>query len=595
EVPLPGTAFPLEGTPAGELVVGTFDLDARKPLSGIEVTLEIAKADGTKEKRTAITDERGKVDFHELGAPKTPAGTKLTVSAVVVAGAPAQRSASFEMDAKIGMAVVLAKGTLSAQAEQPQRPTQRPRVPGPRVVASLASGHVRARIVDAGDKPVSGQRVIVVKKDATNSDVEYPGTTGADGTAEIEVAIQSDAIYLVETIYDGGPYRSGFFQVDRQGGIAVDLRVYETTSDVRRVRAVAQFDVDGLENDHARVVQLQDVMVMGDEAYWPAGGMRIFPAAGAKNLKVLPMSEEFLAHDDEKAPWVTLAGPLPPGELVRLGLAYLVEHDGDAELVWSTPLDSLETSVLVGPGLQLEAEGAKPSDHESPIPEKVIYVMGPRAPGAELDMTISGLPTRNPVYRIIAAIIATLLVGLTMAMVVLRPRADARTRLLARRDELLAVLEHAAADPSRRTRVITALDRVYRQLDALPGGAHGTTSGVPNTWVTVLLLVVTELHLVVATTAGLAFEWPLVGIGGALLVYFSGVMFFVVAMMSRRSAQVALLTAAGLYALRFAVVMRMAPEPWEQWPLMAATVVLLVAAAVRAWPVGAAAGSRPKA
>jgi hypothetical protein len=454
---------------------------------------------------------------------------------------------------------------------------------------------VRARIVDAGDKPVAGQRVIVVKKDATNSDVEYPGTTGADGTAEIEVAIQSDAIYLVETIYDGGPYRTGFFQVDRQGGIAVDLRVYETTSDVRRVRAVAQFDVDGLENDHARVVQLQDVMVMGDEAYWPAGGMRILPAEGAKNLKVLPMSEEFLAHDDEKAPWATLAGPIPPGELVRLGLAYLVEHDGDAELVWSTPLDSLETSVLVGPGMRLEAEGAKPSDHESPIPEKVIYLMGPRAPGAELDMTIAGLPTRNPVYRIIAAIIGTLLVGLTMAMVVLRPRADARTRLLARRDELLAVLEHAAADPGRRTRVITALDRVYRQLDALPGGAHGTTSGVPNAWVTALLVVVTELHLVVATTAVLAFEWPLVGIGGALLVYFSGVVFFVIAMISRRSAQVALVAAAGLYLLRFAFVLSLSPEPWKQWPLMAATVVLLVAAAARAWPARATAGPRPKA
>ncbi len=586
EVPLPGNAFPLDGTKAGELVVGTFDLDARQPMPGIEVTLEIAKPDGTKEERKGTSDKQGKVDFHELGSPPLPAGTKLTVSGVVVAGQPAQRSSTFTMDASVGMAVVLAKGKLDAGPQRPQqRPTERPRLPGPRVVASLPTGTVHARIVDGGDLPVPGQPVVVVKKDATGVDVEFPGTTGPDGTADIEIEISSEAIYLVETIYDGGPYRSGFFQTDRKGGIAVDLRVWETTADVTRVRSVVQFDVDGLENDLARVVQLQDVMVMGDEAFWPAGGMRILPAEGGKGLKVLPMSEEWLAHEDEKAPYVTLAGPIPPGELVRLGLAYVVDHDGTVEIEFSTPLDSLETSVLVGDAQKLEAEGAKASEHPSPIPGKTVWVMGGRTPGQKLELAIGGLPVRDPTYRIVGGIIATLLAGLTMAMVVLRRGTDARSRLIARRDELLGVLEQRAGnDPGRRSRIIAALDRVYRQIDALPE-KQATDDG--RSWAAIVLLVLAELHLVVGSSVLFSFGWLGPGVSGTLLVFVFAIVFFTLALVSRRHPRRAIEIAGGLYLVQFLGGFVLSDDPWRLWPVRLIVVVLLAAVFARAWSAGA--------
>ncbi|MBX7079460.1 MAG: DUF4198 domain-containing protein [Nannocystaceae bacterium] len=467
EVPMPGNAFPLEGTPAGELVVGTFDLDARKPLPGVEVTLELTLPDGTTQTRKATSDERGKSAFPGLLPPALAEGTKLAVSATLVPGAAAQRSAPFQMDPKIGMAVVLAKGEFKPQASAPAQQQGPAPLPGPRFVPGLPQGTVRVRIVDGADQPVAGQRVVVVKKDQTGNDVRYTGDTGPKGTVDVEVDVQSDAFYLVEARYDGGPYQSDFFQVDRKGGVAVDLRVWDTTSDVSQVRSVVQFDVDGLENDLARVVQLQDVMVMGNEAFWPEGGMRIVPAAGAKQLTVLPVSRDLLSHD-EKAPFAQLAGPIPPGQLARLAVAYIVDHDGVADIEFSTPLDSLETSVLVGSAQTLTAAGAQRSEHASPIPDKTVWTMGPRKPGATLSFSVGGLPVRNPIYRRIGLWGGVALALAGVVAMLGRRRIDTAARLRSRRQELMQLLEQLPpGETERRQRLIASLDRVWRQLEAL--------------------------------------------------------------------------------------------------------------------------------
>lgn len=466
EVPQPGTAFVLEGTPAGELVVGTFDLDARKPIGNVEVTLQLTLPGGEVQTRKATSDARGKVAFEKLLPPDVAAGTQLEVSATLGAGQAPKRSTRFTMDASVGMAVVLANGEFNA-APQAAAAGGRAQLPGPRVVPSLPNGTVRVRIVDGGDVPVPGLGFEIVKKDQTGNDVRFAGTTGADGSGEVPVTVQSDAIYLVEARYDGGPYTSAMFQVDKRGGIAVDMRVFAVTDDVSKVRSVVQFDVDELENDLARVVQLQDVMVTGDEAFWPKDGLRIVPAEGAKSVTVLPMSEEWLAHD-EKAPYAKLAGPIPPGELTRLAMAYVIEHDGSVEIDFTTTLDSLETSVLVGANQTLNAAGAKKSEHPSPIPDKTLWVMGPRAPGAKLEFAVGGLVTRNPLYRTIGLFGGLALLLATVAGVALRPRVDVRTRLVVRRDQLLAELDGIPpAQKDQRARVIAALDRVWRELDVL--------------------------------------------------------------------------------------------------------------------------------
>jgi hypothetical protein len=475
EVPNPGTAFVLEGTPAGELVVGTFDLTKRKPIGGIEVTLQLTSPSGEVTTRKATSDARGKVAFDKLLPPETPSGTKLEVSATLIAGEPVKTSSVFEMDTKVGMALVLANGELGAQPQPQAEPAPQGRapVPGPRIMPSLPTGTVRVHFIDANDAPLANQPLTVVKKDQSGNDISYEAKTDARGNADVVVDVQSDAVYLVLTRYDGGPYSSSFFQVDKRGGIAVDMRLFATTSDLARVRSVVQFDVDALENDLARVVQVQDMLVAGDEAFWPEGGMQILPAVGGKNVTVLPVSEEWLNHE-EKAPYATLAGPIPPGEVARVAIAYVVEHDGTAKVEFTTGLDTMESAVLVGDDQTLTATGATKSDRPTPIPGKSVWNMGPRGPGVKLEFSVSGLVRRNPIYRTIGLFGALALGVVVIAALATRPRVSPRERLRVRRDELLAMLDGVpASNKAKRARIVAALDHVWRQLDVLERGQPG--------------------------------------------------------------------------------------------------------------------------
>ncbi|HET6581962.1 MAG TPA: hypothetical protein VFG69_00920 [Nannocystaceae bacterium] len=474
--PVPGTAFALDGTPKGNLVVGTFDLEARKPFDGVEITLRIETPDGKVEERTGRTDKGGKLVFEGLAAPELPEGTKLSVSGVLEPGAEAQTSESFTMEGDVGLAVVLAKGDLPS-APPPAEASHAggaPPVAGPRFDPALPQGRVRVHVVDGRNAAVADQTVAVVKRDMSGTNAKFPGVTDARGVVEIDVDIASDAFYFVEARYDGGPYQSGFFQVDKNGGIAVDLRVYPTTSDPRVVRSAVQFDIDGLENDNARVVQFYQVMVSGDKAFWPAEGFQIAPAEGGKSVFLPPFAEDWLTHEDKAAPFATLANPIPPGELANLSIYYIVEHDGSVEIEWTAPFELMESGVLVSASQTLDAPGARPSDKESQVPDKTSYLLGKRRLGEPVKFALGGLPVRDSLYKQIAWI-GALLIGLAGAIAVLsRPTGDVRVRLRARRDELLAQLESAPEGEARQL-VVAALDRVYRQLEVLERGAKGPT------------------------------------------------------------------------------------------------------------------------
>lgn len=468
-VPLPGTPFPLEGTPKGELVVGTFDLGARKPIEGVVVKLTIDTPDGKTETREGTTDRGGRFVFQDLAAPTLPAGTKFRVEGTLEKGGDVQVSKTFTMEGEVGLALVLAKGTLPAEPPA-HGPAARAPLAGPRLDGSLPDGTVRVRVVDGEDRPVANQSVVVVKKDMANTDTPFPAVTDATGVVDVSVDVASDAFYFVECRYDGAPYQSSFFPVDKRGGVAVDLRVYPTTSDPRVVRSAVQFEVDGLENDLARVVQIYQVMVTGDRAFWPAGGFRLEPAKGGHGIHVPPVAEEFLSHEDKAQPFATLANPIPPGELTDLTILYLVDHDGTAEIEWTPPFALVETSVLVGSDQSLKAEGARPSEQKGAPRAKASQLLGERKVGEAVEFGIGGLPVRNPIYRWIGAVVASVLAFAGFLAVVFKPTSNTLARLRARRDALLSTLDETPEGPARE-RIVTALDGVYRQLDALERNA----------------------------------------------------------------------------------------------------------------------------
>jgi len=461
--PMPGQVFEFDKVAVGELMVGAFDLEARKPFVGLEIKLEVLAPDGTKTTQTKTSDTDGKVIFDGMDA--LPEGTKLTAEAKLGAEGPLQRSQTFEPLPGKGMGVVLAKGRMpTAPTAQPQR---RRRLPGPRMVPSMQQGTVRVRVVDGNERGVPNQPVTVVMRDASQTETTFDGTTDATGVAMIaDVTVRSDSFYNVRVPYDQGPYRSGFFQMDKSGGIAVDVRVFETTADPGALQARLQYEIHGAENDEAIVYRIYEVIVGGDKAFWPPGGMELHASEDAKGLTVLDPSKRWLDHEGA-APFATLSRPIPPGEPAHLSIAWMQEHDGELEMSWQPPFKVINAAVIIDDEQELSANGKKLAEKQPPNGEAQLWEL-PATGTALVEFSVDELPIRNPVFRYIAIVFGIGLALVAGAAIVLTPRRTAKERLLARRNELLALLDGAPSG-SRRSRVVAALDRVYRQLDALDG------------------------------------------------------------------------------------------------------------------------------
>jgi hypothetical protein len=148
----------------------------------------------------------------------------------------------------------------------------------------------------------------------------------------------------------------------------------------------------------------------------------------------------------------------------------VVEHDGSVEIEWRPPFEVIESAVIVKDGFEVEATGAKRSDREVPEHpnldyDRIAYDLGQKGTGM-LRVTVSGLLRTNPIYRWLGVGFGTVLVVALVVGLVLRPKGDTRARLSRRRDDLLAALEQRRSEAERR-RLVSALDRIYRQLDAL--------------------------------------------------------------------------------------------------------------------------------
>lgn len=465
ESPLPGEMFPLPSSPPGTLTVGAFDLGTRRGLPGIEVRL-VGTAEGSPAiERAATTDSLGKAVFEGLAAPEIPASAKWVVEATLTPGAEARRSGPFELPKDSGAALVLASGEAAAATAEP---AARRTVLAPRILATLDPGVIQVTVIGGHDEPIANQKVVVEKESSVGIDGHWEAQTDDRGVAVLkDLPRQQDAVYSVTVAYGGAPYRSSMFLMEDKGGVAVDLRVFETTPDRSLVRSALQFDVEERENDLLQVVQVYEAMVTGDKAFWDPN-LQISAVPGAKGLTVLRPAEDWLAHTD-KAPFVTLAGPLPPGERVNLSIGYLVEHDGAVDLRWSPPFSTVETSVVVDENLPFEAPGAQKTALRAPVPGKTVYSLGPTSIGATAEFSVEDLRVANPLFRRLAGWLGGLMALSVLGALVFRPRVSAGQRLQARKQELLALLERDAtrlADPERK-RILLALDRVHRQLRAL--------------------------------------------------------------------------------------------------------------------------------
>ncbi len=481
DVPRPGVPFPNPGQEKGTVVVGTLDLGAGRPFTGVEVRLEISPPEGPKQVRKADSDTRGAARFTDLG--DLPPGSKLIVEATL--GSQLKRSEPFVLEGQEhGLAIVLA--VTPARAETGER---RPLQP-PRALPTIPPGTVRVSVGGPDDGPVAGAEVAVIKIDVTGIEQRFVASSGADGLVLVEgVPLADDSLYKVEVLHQGAPFRSRLFQMNERLGVAVEMRVFPVTSDVGKLRSAVQFGIEALENDQARVVQLHQAVVEGDAAFWPKTPLRLSGPAEAKGLVVLDRATVDLDHK-EGAPFATLNEPIPPGEVVDLSVAYLMPHQGTVKLRWSTPFPVQTGRAVLTPELKV-ARGAvgppvRPPHQDGQQDNFDVYDLGELALGGSYELEVEGLVTTPRTFRQLGLGLG-LLIGLgTLLALILRPRASLQQRLERRRDALLRALGRsdlavAAGDvgaADARQRIIYALDQVYRQLDVFAGTGPGGASGV---------------------------------------------------------------------------------------------------------------------
>lgn len=509
-VPMPGKPFPLEGRPRGLLIVGALDLGRAAehgglgPIPNVEITLT-ATAPGVAEPivQTLKTDENGRAQFESLDTA-LPEGSAIVVEGVLAEGEEPTRSESFTLG-QTAYAVILARGSFDPDAVAPPpqpQVRQRMQLPGPREDKALERGQVRVFVIDGADQPVANQLVIVHTSEMTGGESgNRTAKTDAQGMALIDnVPIGHDALSQVRVVYDGAPYSSVLFEMPKMGGAFVPLRVFKPTGDRTRVRSALQIDVAPRENDFASVSFNYAVFVEGDEAFWVPGGIRLFGPDGTRSLKVFKESEAYLMHDGE-TPWVDLDRPLEPGVELRLSFAAGVQHDGTLELDWSTPFPLVDqASVVVVPDELSVTKGVAGAPELNPHAGQggepiEIYRLGPERfepglcdilarngypcptqhwSGNDISIIVEGLPIRSRVWWAVAwSLLGVTTLGVVTG-VALRRRVKPREALLQRRDALMAELvaldERNIDTPEvrqTRARMLMALDRIYRQLDAL--------------------------------------------------------------------------------------------------------------------------------
>lgn len=472
DVPMPGQPFPMTSSPAGRLMIGSFDLETKRPIPDIDVTLTITPPEGEPIVREGKTDREGKLFFDNLLAPRIPEGSSLQVVGKRGNGEVLMESASFQMPTNHGVAIVLTES-------MPEPAAKSVRLSPPRVNGNLKPGTLMAQVVGPRGEPAANQKIVVVRKAAGGDTRTWSAMTNEQGIANLEdLPVAQDALYFVEARYGEAPFQTRNFLMDERGGVMVQLQVMETTSDPSVVRGAMQYVVEPRENDKVQVVQIFEVAVSGDKAFWDPEGTVIEGVAGASQFTPLRPAEAWLDHE-ESAPFATIASPLPPGERVNISVGYLLDHDGTLDFEWKVPFDVVMASAIYPEDVEFEAPGATPSEHDpgGQIPDDMKMVtFGEIGRGQPIAFEVSGMPRTPPVFRNVALGGAAVM-GVLFVFAALRaPRASAGQRLAARRDELLALLEKTPSGPEgerRRATILDALDKVYRQLEALENLREG--------------------------------------------------------------------------------------------------------------------------
>jgi len=379
-------------------------------------------------------------------------------------------------------------GALLPVAAQMPDPKQMSGVPLP--VGDLPPGTVTVRVVRGTmTNVIAGQRVDLIGPTPTSA------KTNDSGRAEF-TGLQPGTRVRASTTVDGEYLESQEFAVPSNGGVRVALVAAasgqgQPGSGPQAAQTPAQIGTVVLGQ------QSRFIFEMGDEALNSFAVLEIVNASGAPVQTAQPVVFELPA--DARGPGllegstpqasivdkrVVVKGPFAPGT-TSLQFGYSLPISGASLTVEQRlPLPLGQVSVMAQKVGDMQLQSPQIAEHrDMPLQgETFIVGKGPAIPaGQVLSFTLTGLP-HQPVWpRNLALALAAVILGVGVWASTRRgsgnPSDDGRRkRLDARRDRLFAELlsieeqhREEAIDPeryaARRRELLTALERVYAQLD----------------------------------------------------------------------------------------------------------------------------------
>lgn len=489
----------LETHPRGTLIVGLVDFGAGgqlQPREGAEVHLRVFPpgrplADASLQRSTKTAGD-GRATFANLDGEEFPAGTQ------------------FQLYAETGEASA-ALGKVGGARRDPTAGVGELRVvvhrPGPSELRSsrFSLGEVGSVVLltrscaQAIEQPVADVAVVLRHHEMTGEVEELRSTTDESGVATFR-GLQAGAKDLFSAVatYGGAPFSSQFFEIPRDAGARVPLRVFETVADPKVVKSAVQFEFRPREGGNVQVNRVYEVLVTGDRAFWPPGGMAIYGGDAALSFTVMPAAQRYLEHE-EGAPYAQLSRPIPPNESVFLSVAYVTPNDGGVhEEIWHAPFPVLKAFGAAHPpqtitGGQSGPPNASPhgqsqvsvhpllvGDFQPGLCEYIVAA-GQTCPsllsasgGAQIRVEVSGLPEADLFLFHSGLGVAGIACLLLMAGLAFGRRPSELEVLRERQASLEAALRAFGPqdDPERRKAAVAALDGIHRKIDALSASAE---------------------------------------------------------------------------------------------------------------------------
>jgi hypothetical protein len=499
-----GRPLPDSGMPAGTVSVRVARRMPANGVAGAEVSAVIKSAGGELRKRTEKTDADGRAMFEgmtpgdEFRAEVTVDGEHLQTQTFTMPSAGGLRTM---LIAALGAAGPPPAGGEGAPAAEGEGTFSLGATAGVAVNdRALPAGRLEVHVFDENGAPIPNHPVLLGMVDKANKiDVRH-GKSDAQGVARFADLPRGDGTgYAAVVEWHGMRLGTAPFPMPETGGARAEIRALGRTADpsVMKIGAGGRVIIQ-MHEDNLQFLQMFPLENSSDKMFDPGPGAleiplpRGFVGAEAQegDRKIDVRQDHGVAVHGVFAPQRSIVGSTAKNAGNEVVFGFVLPYHG-ATRAFAQPMpNGMGPFTLITeqiPGLTVTGPGIGDRQERELSGRKYWVMPGAEIPpGGVLEFTLDGLPSTDSIGRIVAGVLALLLVCGAIAFAH-RPKSERkgakgdggigeRDRLVDRREETFAELvalerkareAGGAAPGDKRKQLVARLEQIYRDLAAL--------------------------------------------------------------------------------------------------------------------------------